>query len=93
MCEQTLRAKGPVVSLFFSRSPGARVALEVGRHSPWISRLLEGLGLEAIVANARKARLIGRNERKKDRMDAAPPHQPWQNGQPYQPSRGLPEAA
>lgn len=55
LCEPALHAKGPVVSLFFSRSPGARVALEVGRHSPWISRLLEGLGLEAIMANAQGA--------------------------------------
>ena len=70
LCEQTLRTKGPVLSLFFSRFSGARVALEVGTHSPWISRLLEGLGLEVIVANARKVRLISENERKNDRMDA-----------------------
>jgi transposase len=49
---------------------GARVVLEVGTHSPWISRLLEGRGIEVIVANARKLKLIGENERKTDERDA-----------------------
>ncbi len=29
------------------------IALEVGTHSPWVSRLLSRLGHEVIVANAR----------------------------------------
>ncbi len=70
VCERTVPTKGPVMALFFSKYRGARVALEVGTHSPWLSRLLAGLGLEVIVANARKVRLIGENERKNDRMDA-----------------------
>ncbi|MCI0355180.1 MAG: IS110 family transposase [Acidobacteria bacterium] len=49
---------------------GARVVLEVGTHSPWMSRLLAGLGVEVIVANARKLKLIGENERKTDERDA-----------------------
>ncbi len=32
--------------------PRCRIALEIGTHSPWISRLLSGLGHEVIVANA-----------------------------------------
>ncbi len=50
--------------------PGARVAMEVGGHSPWTSRLLESLGLEVIVANACKLRAIYTNERKCDELDA-----------------------
>jgi transposase len=47
-----------------------RVALEVGTHSPWLSRLLSSLGFEVIVANARQVRLISDSSRKNDRMDA-----------------------
>jgi transposase len=47
-----------------------RIALEVGPHSPWISRLLEQLGHEVLVANAAKVALIHRNDRKHDRADA-----------------------
>lgn len=47
-----------------------RVAMEVGTHSPWVSRLLTELGHEIIVADARKLRLIYRNPRKNDRIDA-----------------------
>jgi transposase len=54
----------------FSHLPPARVALEVGTHSPWVQRLLSGLGHEVLVANPRKLRLIYRNESKDDRLDA-----------------------
>ena len=46
------------------------VALEVGGHSPWVSRLAEVQGIRVTVANARKLALITRNERKNDRTDA-----------------------
>lgn len=68
--EASVRTTSSGLQRFFSGYPGARVALEVGMHSPWISRLLQALGLEVIVANARKVRLISHNERKNDRMDA-----------------------
>ena len=48
----------------------ARVAIEVGTHSPWVSRLLEKLGHEVIVANARQVKLITQSSRKTDRVDA-----------------------
>jgi len=38
----------------FGAMPRSRIALETGTHSPWISRLLSGLGHEVIVAHARK---------------------------------------
>jgi len=47
-----------------------RVAIEVGTHSPWVSRLLTRLGFEVIVANARQVQLISASSRKNDRMDA-----------------------
>jgi transposase len=47
-----------------------RIAMEVGTHSPWLSRLLTRLGFEVIVANARQVRLISASSRKNDRMDA-----------------------
>ena len=36
----------------------ARIAIEVGTHSPWVSRLLQGLGHEMIVANPKQVKLI-----------------------------------
>lgn len=50
--------------------PGSRVVLEVGTHSPWVSRLLTRLGHEVLVANARQLRLIYASPRKSDRVDA-----------------------
>ncbi len=42
----------------FAGSAPARIAIEAGTHSPWISRLLEEHGHQVLVANARKLRLI-----------------------------------
>ena len=50
--------------------PRSRVALEVGTHSPWVSRYLADLGHEVIVANARRVRLITDSTRKDDRLDS-----------------------
>src|SRR5215207_10558651 len=47
-----------------------KIAIEVGTHSPWVSRLLEKCGHEVLVANARKVRLIYANKRKTDQIDA-----------------------
>jgi len=54
----------------FSTAKPMRIALEVGTHSPWVSELLERMGHEVIVANARKVRLIYKNRRKNDKIDA-----------------------
>jgi transposase len=48
----------------------ARVVLEVGTHSPWVSRWLEDRGHEVIVANTRAVQLIAQNDAKDDRADA-----------------------
>lgn len=54
----------------FQGVPQMRIALEVGTHSPWISRLLESWGHEVLVANARRLRMIYASRQKTDRMDA-----------------------
>ena len=54
----------------FGSKPRSRVALEVGTHSPWVSRYLADLGHEVIVANARRIQLITGSSRKDDRLDA-----------------------
>ena len=46
------------------------VAMEVGTHSPWVSRVLAELGHEVVVANPAKLRMIYENPRKSDRADA-----------------------
>src|SRR6516162_10229440 len=48
----------------------ARIAMEVGTHSPWVSRLLRSFGQEVIVANPRQVKLITESSRKDDRWDA-----------------------
>ena len=54
----------------FQKMPRCRIAIEVGTHSPWVSRLLANLGFEVIVANARQVQLISASSRKNDRVDA-----------------------
>jgi transposase len=54
----------------FGRMGRMRIAMEVGTHSPWVSRLLTALGHEVIVANARQVRLITESTRKDDKLDA-----------------------
>jgi len=48
----------------------ARMALETGAQTGWISRELEALGHEVLVANARELRAISGSGRKSDRRDA-----------------------
>lgn len=47
-----------------------RIAIEVGAHSRWVSRLLKELGHEVYVANPRQVKLISHSSRKDDRLDA-----------------------
>ena len=54
----------------FGKMAVCRIALEVGTHSPWVSRHLAAMGHEVIVANPRKVRLITQSVKKNDRMDA-----------------------
>jgi len=54
----------------FGSAGRCRLAMEVGTHSPWVSRYLARLGYEVIVANARRVRLISESSRKDDKLDA-----------------------
>lgn len=55
---------------FFSGRESSLVAMEVGTHSPWISRFLESEGHTVLVANARKLRMIYESDEKDDFRDA-----------------------
>lgn len=54
----------------FTGMARARIAIEVGTHSPWIAPLLQRLGHDVFVANPRKVRAIYENEGKRDEIDA-----------------------
>jgi len=54
----------------FDGRPPARVVIEVGTHSPWVSRALAGRSHEVIVANAREVQSITKSDRKNDAADA-----------------------
>jgi transposase len=47
-----------------------RVVMEVGTHSPWVSRELASLGIEVVVADPYAVKLIWSAGRKSDRRDA-----------------------
>ena len=55
---------------WFARRPASRVALEVGTHSPWASRVITDCGHRTLVANPRKVRLVYATDSKSDRVDA-----------------------
>src|SRR4029079_18410132 len=68
--EATVRTTVAGLTQYFGGRERCRVVLEVGTHSPWISRLLTDLGHEAIVANP-SAMFAGRPRRRRnDRLDA-----------------------
>lgn len=58
-----------VRKVFADRAP-AKVVLEVGSQSPWMSDLLRSFGHEVIVADARRVAELTRAGRKTDRRDA-----------------------
>lgn len=49
---------------------GARVILEAGSQSPWMSRELQAVGYAVQVADARRVQVIATDPRKSDRRDA-----------------------
>ncbi len=66
---QVATTKTGIVEAFGSLGR-ARIAIEVGTHSPWVSRLLQKLGHEVVVANPKQVKLITESSRKDDRLDA-----------------------
>jgi transposase len=65
---QTIPTTPRALQRVFAALAPARIALEVGTHSPWIARLLESLGHEVLVANPAALHRKGRS--KTDRIDA-----------------------
>ena len=65
-----LRTTPEVLRERFSGIEPARLAIEVGTHSPWVSRLLKQCGHEVLVANPRQLRMIYTNNKKSDQVDA-----------------------
>lgn len=58
------------ITHYFASRERCRVILEVGTHSPWVSRLLEQLGHEVIVANPSAMFAGAPRRRRNDRLDA-----------------------
>jgi transposase len=65
-----VRTTEPALSARLASFPPSRVVLEVGTHSPWVSRTVVRHGHEAVVANPRRVRLIAENDAKSDGVDA-----------------------
>jgi transposase len=68
--EGRVRTTPEAMRLRFGAIPPARVVLEAGTHSLWLSALLTECGHEVVVANARRLRLIAEHDAKSDRTDA-----------------------
>ena len=79
-CE--LNAKGEIASegqlkldraslgKYLSSRPAARVALETGGQSAWVKQVIEELGHQAVVANARELQAVTGRSHRTDRHDA-----------------------
>jgi transposase len=65
-----VRTTQPALDRVLARFGKARVVLEVGTHSPWVSRRVSAQGHGVIVANPRRVRLIAENDSKSDGFDA-----------------------
>jgi transposase len=70
MDDGRLRTTQAALRRYFGEREPMLVVIEVGTHSPWVSRLLEECGHEMIVANARKVRMIYASDNKSDKVDA-----------------------
>jgi transposase len=68
--EGRLRTTPEAFGRRFDSEEKLTIAIEVGTHSTWVSRLLKGCGHEILIANSRKMRLIYGDKRKTDKLDA-----------------------
>ena len=67
---QRVRTTESELRAIFGAVAPTTIAIEVGTHSAWISRVLSSLGHEVVVANARRVALIHGNKRKNNSIDA-----------------------
>lgn len=70
LCEATVGTTIAGLTRYFAQRPCCRVVLEVGTHSPWVSRLLAQLGHEVVVANPSAMFARAPRRRRNDRLDA-----------------------
>ena len=62
--ERRVRTAAAALGAALIGLPPARVVLEAGPRSPWLSRVVADLGHEVVVANPRQVALIARGQRK-----------------------------
>ena len=68
--EGRIRTTEAGMRAYFAELAPARVALETGTHSGWVSRLIAEYGHQVVVANAREVRKVHQSNHKNDRADA-----------------------
>jgi len=68
--EEKVAGTRTAMASFFKRYCGAVVAMEAGTHSRWVSQMATAAGLEVLVGNARKLRMIWQSRQKSDTRDA-----------------------
>lgn len=70
LLEERIESREPVVRRWLTKLTGCVVAMEVGTHSRWMSKVGVECGHEVLVANPRRLRLIYGDDNKHDRLDA-----------------------
>jgi transposase len=68
--QRTIPTTAAALTTLLATYPASRVVLEVGTHSPWISRHLTALGAEVFVANPSAMYGARRRRRRNDALDA-----------------------
>jgi transposase len=68
--EGRFRTTETALQKHFGEIPRARIAMEAGTHSIWVSEQLRQYGHEVLVANVVDLRALSRSDRKCDRVDA-----------------------
>ena len=67
--EGVVATKAEAILESFREMQRQLMVMETGTHSRWVAQLLQLMGHEVIVANARKLKLISENNQKSDRVD------------------------
>ena len=70
IAEKEVAGNRTAMASFFKQYCGAVVAMEAGTHSRWVSQIAAAAGLEVLVGNARKLRMIWQSRQKSDTRDA-----------------------
>lgn len=68
--EGQLKLDPPSLRKYLASQPRARVALETGGQSGWVKQVIEELGHEAVVANARELQAVTGRSHRTDHHDA-----------------------